>query len=133
LGERTLLELEARLLEPIRTALDKYLFAEQVKIRTLAGEAHEIALHGPGASDVVSQALDSAVNLAEPMTCATTRMIGQEIIVWRDDVCGVPGCFLIVPLSAARAMWMHLLTRFGPSDANLGKRPLRAIGWATFN
>src|SRR5205814_9277843 len=97
LAERALLELDARLLEPIRTALDKYLCAGQVKIRTRPGEAHEIALHGAGASDVLSQALDSAVNLAEPMTCATARMIGQEIIVWRDDVCGVPGCLLIVP------------------------------------
>src|SRR5436190_14222675 len=31
-GQRTLLEMDARLLDPIKSAFDKYLFAEQVKI-----------------------------------------------------------------------------------------------------
>src|SRR6185436_5576754 len=68
----------------------------------------------------------------DPMHCAALRLIGRDCIVWRDDPSGVPGFHLIVPTSAAQAIWDDLLTRFGASDS-LGKRALRPIGWAAFN
>src|SRR3954470_7241934 len=55
-GDRTLLELDARLLETVHQSLDRYLFAEQVKIASRLGELHEIALHGPGARAVLTAA-----------------------------------------------------------------------------
>src|SRR5829696_2799457 len=46
LGERTLLEMDARVVPTIKQAFDKYLFAEQVTMRSLIGVSHQIALHG---------------------------------------------------------------------------------------
>jgi folate-binding protein YgfZ len=98
--------------------------------------------------------LNPLAELGDVMSCASGRMIGQEIVVWRDDPCGVPGYHLVVPTGAARAIWDHLLIRgMGVSPVHLseatdrpapthgqdahatqlGKRALRPIGWAAFN
>jgi len=132
LGERTLLELEARLAPSVTSALDKYRFGEKVQIAGRLGEIHEIALHGPGAADIVRQSLDTPPELSVEMTCASARMLNHNVIVWRDDPCGVPGYHLFVPTSAARSIWMHLVTRFSTA-ADIGKRLLRPVGWAAYN
>jgi folate-binding protein YgfZ len=132
LGERTLLEVEVRLVPTVMAALEKYLFGEKVQIANRLGELHEIALYGPGAAAVVNQSLDTPIELSGPMTCAAARTQNQDVIVWRDDPCGVSGFHLIVPTAAARSIWMHLLTRFA-SGADVGKRPLRPVGWAALN
>src|SRR5205823_15022975 len=41
-GDRTLLEMDARLVEPVRAAFDKYLFAEQVTLFDRIGTLHQI-------------------------------------------------------------------------------------------
>jgi folate-binding protein YgfZ len=132
LGERTLLELDARLIPTVIETLDRYRFAEQVKFVSRVGELHEVALHGPGALEILTQSLDTTPSLGEPITAGAGRMIGHDVVIWRDDPCGVPGYHLIVPTTAAQAIWDHLLVKFGNSD-QLGKRALRPIGWAAFN
>jgi folate-binding protein YgfZ len=132
LGERTLLELDARLIHSVLETLDRYRFAEQVKFASRVGELHEITLHGPGARSIIEKALDTSAAIAEPITCGAGRIMGNDVIVWRDDPCGVLGFHLIVPTGSAHAIWDHLLIKFG-TDTQLGKRDLRAIGWATFN
>ena len=133
LGERTLLELDARLADSLLAMLERYRFAEQVTFTPRTGELHEIAVHGPGAAAVLSRVLDGSVELPpQPITCAAGRMIGHEVVVWRDEPCGVPGYFLILPTSAAAAVWGHLVATFGNIE-QLGRRDLRPIGWAAFN
>ncbi len=46
-GDRTLLEMDSRLIEPIRSAFEKYVFTEQVTLTSRLGQMHEIAIHGP--------------------------------------------------------------------------------------
>src|SRR5947207_4385141 len=58
LGDRTLLEIDARLTDTIRQTLERYLFAEQVKVASRLNDLHEIALHGPGALDILRHSLD---------------------------------------------------------------------------
>jgi folate-binding protein YgfZ len=125
-GDRTLLELDARPAASVAEALEKYRFAEQVKISSRVGELHEISLHGPGGAAILQ-----APELS-PGTSTTLQLFGHECIVWRDDVAGVPGHQVILPTAGARTIWMELLSRFGQSD-QIGKRPLRPIGWAAFN
>jgi folate-binding protein YgfZ len=125
-GDRTLLELDARLVKTVADAIEKYHFAEQVKIASRADDLHEIALHGPGGAAILG-----TPELA-PNASAAVNLFGHDCIVWRDDVAGVPGHHVIVPTDAARPIWMELLSRFGQSD-QIGKRQLRAIGWAAFN
>ncbi|MBC8108769.1 MAG: aminomethyl transferase family protein, partial [Anaerolineae bacterium] len=56
----------------------------------------------------------------------------REVITWRDDACGVPGFNLILDTERVREIWMRFITEFS-SSADIGKRPLRPIGWAAFN
>jgi len=155
LGERTLLEMDVRLVEPVRRTLDLYLFAEQVTMTSRVGGMHEIALHGPRALEVVRAALDdvpaeAGTAAAEERSCAIARMLGHDVVMWRDDIAAAPGLHLIVPTNAARSIWMHLLTTYGPSAphgvltvepaSGGGHSPaekayprLRPIGWAAFN
>jgi len=132
LGDRTLLELDARLIENVLGILDRYRFAEEVRFESRLGALHEIALHGPGAKAILEKSLHVMPAIAEPITCGAGRMIGQDLIVRRDDPCGVPGFHLILPAPSAVSVWDHLLVKFGGSD-KLGKRELRPIGWAAFN
>lgn len=137
LGDRTLLELDGRVIDTVKEALDKYQFTEEVSIRSLVGEAHEISMHGPGSVAVLAKLLDSGA-VPEVSRCSMARIIGSDGVVWRDDPCGVPGFFLIVPLDAAVAVWNHLIATFAAPNVSgaaidVGRRMLRPVGWAAFN
>jgi folate-binding protein YgfZ len=54
-----------------------------------------------------------------------------DVLVSRDDVCGVPGYFLITPAEAVRQLWMRILSKY--AEGEVGKRRLRPAGWAVFN
>ncbi len=129
-GDRTFLELEVRMVEPVRVALDKYLFAEKVDIRSRVGELHEMALHGPGAREL----LVSAGGFADlkPLESASAALFEIPVTIWRDDVTGAPGYQLIVATGDAARLWSSLVEKFGQAT-QLGKRLLRPIGWAAFN
>lgn len=130
LGERTLLEVDVRLADLLVKLFDRYLFAEQVKIVSLVGALHEIALHGPRVMEVLSA--ETGHQRIEAGECASLKIIGYDVTAWRDDVCGVPGLHLIVPSERASAIWEHLLTVHGREYA-VNKRLLRPVGWAAFN
>jgi folate-binding protein YgfZ len=125
-GDRTLIEMEMRLVEPVRAVLDKYLFGEQVKMVSRVGELHEIALHGPTAEQVLGVKLDV------PVQSTAAKLFDVDVVVWRDDPCGVPGYHVIVPTELARHVWMNLIAEFGSSREG-AKRLLRSVGWAAFN
>jgi folate-binding protein YgfZ len=125
LGERTLLEMDARLTATVRTELDKYLFGEKVQISDESEKLHEIALHGPGAETILSKVL-------QPMENCQTQLAATEVVMWRDDPAAVPGYHLIFPAESARAIWMHLVSQYAVAS-DIGKRALRPAGWAAFN
>lgn len=129
---RTLLEMDGRMVEPIRAMFDKYLFVEQVKMTPRIGALHEIALLGPGARAVLEEAAEPKVGELNPLGSARARIADAEVVVFRDDLAGVPGYCLLVEAPAARAVWMTLVSRFGES-ADPGRRALRPVGWAAFN
>jgi folate-binding protein YgfZ len=131
LGERTLLEMDARLIGAVRAALDKYLFSEQVTMVEQGGILHEIALYGPGAVEILNGA-GSPTPPQASLAVSQTELFGIPTIIWRDDPAGVPGYHLIIPTKSARAVWMNLLSQFGKSNET-GKRALRPAGWAAFN
>ncbi len=139
LGERTFLEMDARLVQPLARVLDKYLFAEQVKVTNRVGQLHEIALHGPSAAEVLG------VSLERPLQSAQVKLFDSDVIVWRDDPTGFPGYHVIVATESARTIWMNLISKWGGGAAAAAAataaappnqtrpRPLRPIGWAAFN
>ena len=131
-GDRTLLEMDARLVSTLRQAFEKYLFAEQVTLRELVGVAHEIALHGPGARHLLEMASGAPLPTLAQLASTKLNLFGIDVVVWRDDPTGTPGYHVILPIESAAVVWAELVARFGQSEA-LGKRPLRPIGWAAFN
>lgn len=114
-GERTLLLLDRRKVQPVMAALEKYRFAEQVKFADRSDELHQIALHGPK-SGLPEMQQDQSQEI---------DLFGVNTIGWRGDVAGSPGHHLIVPVDQARKVWMNLIARAEPK--------VRPIGWAAFN
>jgi folate-binding protein YgfZ len=132
LGDRTLLEMDGRMIEPVRQTFDKYLFAEQVKLAARTGELHEIALHGPRARDILNQLAKAPIDELPPLGSRSIQLFNVDMVIWRDDPAGVPGYHLIMPRTEARNLWMNMLARFADPDEP-GKRLLRPAGWAAFN
>jgi folate-binding protein YgfZ len=127
-GGRTLLEMDARMIPTIRAAFDKYLFVEQVKMTSRVGELHEIALLGPKSREILSEFAGGVLNDLPPLGSALMKMFDVDVVLYRDDPTGTPGYFLIIPATAARVIWMNLISNFGEA-----RRTLRPIGWAAFN
>ncbi len=113
-GDRALVELDADRVESVRSAFDKYLFAEQVKMRSMVGELHALFVTGPDATELVE---------------------ANQSIHFRDDICGVPGYVLLVPTSAAGEVWDHFTKgEAGAYEEDMRFRGrARPIGWAAFN
>ena len=132
LGDRTLLEMDGRLVGQMHGMLDKYLFAEQVKIEDRTASLHQIGLYGPGARDVLDTAIGQPWPALDPLASAAVKLFDVDAIVYRDDAAGSMGYVLIVPTESAKTVWMNLLSRFGIA-AETGKRSLRPVGWAAFN
>jgi folate-binding protein YgfZ len=126
------LEMDARMVEPIRKALDRYLFADQVKLIDRVGALHELALHGPGAPAVLDAAVGSHVVELPPLGSTQVVLFDTDVTVWRDDVCGAPGLHLLVPADRVGHVWSTFVVRFGELVAH-ARRPLRPVGWAAFN
>jgi folate-binding protein YgfZ len=114
----TWIETDARLIPMLAAALEKYRFAESVKFADRSAEYHEIAVHGP---DAVAPPV-GVPDLA-PMASATFATDAGPGFVWRDDPTGQPGYHIVIPVAAARAVWMNLIT-----SGNV-----RPTGWAAFN
>src|SRR5205809_1533081 len=54
LGDRTWLEMEEEKVETVQLAFEKYLFAEQVKMKSLVGGVHEFLVTGPRAQEAMA-------------------------------------------------------------------------------
>ena len=143
-GDRTWLEMDRRLIESTRAALEKYLFTEQVKFSPGDSGWHELALHGPQAATVLAAASGSdvtALTAMQPMESKSLSVLGVEAVVWRDDTVGAPGYGIILPTVKAADVWQGLITQYGPiprddTGATLQpyqRRPMRPVGWAAFN
>jgi len=114
LGERTWLEMEEEKVETVRSAFEKYLFAEQVKMKSMVGEVHEFFVTGPKAQEAITNV---------------------EATIFRDDICGAPGFLVIVPIGAAEETWNHFTQGLEREfEEDLRFRGLaRPCGWAAFN
>ena len=56
----------------------------------------------------------------------------MDAVVWRDDVCSVPGFHLVLETAAVERVWTGLLAQFHENQ-ELGRRRLWPCGWAAFN
>lgn len=132
LADHTLLETDARLVPNLLTTFERYRFAEQVTLISKVGSLHEIAIHGPGATDLLNGVTEPPLQELGPLNAVSTQLLGAEVTIWRDDPCGVPGYHILTAIADAPSLWNKLLDRFGASPT-LGKRALRPAGWAAYN
>ena len=127
LGERTWLEMDFRMIEPVRKALDAFLFGEDVKLSSLAGSLHEITLQGPKSAETLAEFAGSALPSLQLMESAQLGLFGQTAVVYRNDLAGASGFGIILPADGAAKVWSEL-------TAPRGEKPgLRQVGWAAFN
>lgn len=127
-ADRTFLEIDRRLLADVAQLLDRYLFADQVKITNRGADLQTIAVHGPGAADV----LGVVGGMDEQLSTRETTVEGRQAYVWRDDITRLPGYHLLLSRDDAAVVWQTLIAQHGQSP-ELGKRKLRPAGWAMFN
>ena len=139
-GDRTLLELDARVAEPVRQLLEKYLFAEKVTIEPAGDDPHLLFLTGPQVPGVLAEATGTPVAELPPLGSVSVSILGQPAIVYRDDICGVPGYMLLIPSTIAEAAWHYFADNPPPTngerrspDDMIFRGRARPIGWAAFN
>ena len=131
-GERMLLDMDARMAEPLRVAFDKFLFREQVKMTNRVGSLHTLSLHGPGSAQILNDVCATPTPELPQLGSSSTKMFNVDVVIWRDDVCAVPGFHLVIEDAATQKVWTSLCDRFAQSQ-ELGKRRLRPAGWAAYN
>jgi aminomethyltransferase len=130
--DRTLLEMDARLVEPVRAAFEKYLFGEQVKMTDRVEAIRQISIHGPQALSILRQAAGAEIAELVLLGSAEIRLYEVSATVWRDDPAAVTGYHLLIETDSVERVWTGLLGQFGQAT-ELGRRALRPAGWAAFN
>jgi len=134
-GESTWLEMDGRMVEPIRATLEKYIFSEQVTMVSRAEDLHEFFLTGPGI--VGNSELNALGSELASMGQLATRTCELGTI-FRDDVCGVPGFVLICAVGEAGRIWDFFTTEKPspqpePAEDLRFRGRARPVGWAAFN
>jgi folate-binding protein YgfZ len=137
--EALLLDTLAHDVAPLREALEKLHFSEDVVFTSQAGIHARIALHGPKAESALkalgllaaksNPTVVGSVGASTKNTAATTHAaawrasLGEtHAYVWRIEEFGVPGFALSVPIAHAANLWRSLVT--------FGARP---AGWFATN
>ncbi|HWE03519.1 MAG TPA: glycine cleavage T C-terminal barrel domain-containing protein [Tepidisphaeraceae bacterium] len=131
-GDRTWLDMDARLVDSTRQAFDKFLFRERVKMTSRVGDLHTLALHGPGTSKILGEVCDPPPGELEQVGSFATRLFDVDVVLWRDDACGVSGFHMVAESAKVGKIWDGLLARFFENQEP-GRRRLRPAGWAAFN
>ncbi len=129
LGDRIMLEMDARRVKVVADAFEKYIFRERVELRPRLGELHALMLMGPAATEHVSQELG-------PRGCGKTRFGDIEVVAFRDDLCGSPGYGLIAGKDELQSLWRHFTSPRGDAGGPEDRRfrgLARPAGWAMFN
>lgn len=133
LGNRCLLEMDARLIPTLIPALQKYIFSEQVTITAMLDSLHEFAIHGPTTPIILHEWLGISPP-ESPLSSSQSQINDIPIILWRDDITGAPGFNLIVSSNQAQSIWQLLLEKFSSAEEHQpAKRRLRPFGWAIYN
>lgn len=133
--DSTMLDMDARLIADFCGQLEKFVFAEDVKIRNAADELARLTLAGPNAAAVLRKITDARLELPTAPLSHVRRTAGRTpLTIFRNDQCGEVQYELIAPCGELVNLW-HILHEAGnghgePQDTGLN---LRAIGWSAFN
>jgi folate-binding protein YgfZ len=119
---RILLEIDALDAPATAGALARMIFAEDVRIEDRTRQTHRLALHGPGARDVLMRAGAAvAGGMDGPGSARETTIDGAPAVLFREDAAGEEGYELVLPASAAAGAYEVLAAHARPT------------GWHAFN
>jgi len=116
------------------TALNGFIFSEDVKIADVTSSSYRIAIHGPKALHLLEQAgatAEAIESLHASASCAQTTIASSSCLLARADSCGVCGVEIFVARANALDVWNALL---GVHDLlQGGQRRGRPCGWLAYN
>jgi folate-binding protein YgfZ len=138
--EATLVDLDVRLAPQFLETMEKYVFAEDVRLLDGSGQLGRLTLIGPQALTLLSKVVTDSQGLdtlSEPLR-HTQRQIGRATVtIFRNDLCGEEQYEMIVPRDQMMTLWQILHEagngHDGAPEDNPGSIHLRAIGWSAFN
>jgi folate-binding protein YgfZ len=139
--EATLVDLDWRLAPHFLEVMEKYVFAEDVRLLDGRGQLGRLTLLGPNAAALLAKVLDGGAaaldSLHEPLRHAQKTLGKSTVTLFRNDLAGEEQYELIVPRDQMVAIWQILHEagngHDGPPDEHDGGIHLRAIGWSAFN
>ncbi len=137
LPERLLIDCSGSVAATTATALNAFVFSEEVAINDLSQRDYRLALHGPEALHLLSLVGASAATLetleqgATKGACAADTLAAVPCVLVRHDTCGEVGVELIVARDQAATLWSALLGVHDLLDA--GRRRARPCGWHAYN
>jgi folate-binding protein YgfZ len=132
LADRTLLELDVLAAPGTAASLGKYIITEDVTIADLTDRTHRLSLHGPAAGSLLAAVADATDagsgdtlrGLAPGGVCECS-LAGASCLAWREDIAGVPGYEVLVPVEQAAGLYQTLLE--APGHAAM------PAGWLALN
>ncbi len=141
LNTHTIADLDILCAARSAASLSSFIFTEDVAIEDITQSTHRLALHGPGAIDLLAAVSQPASGpaLAELADGHATQLTirGHSILVDRQDATGEIGLELLVDLEAALPVYTALAERCAAlAQANAGGAILnrhRPAGWHAFN
>lgn len=131
LGEDTWIDLLRADVEPVTAALDRFIFAEDVRVEDRSADVHRIALHGRYADRALASLTGGAAAVPDDRHAARIVVAGTEVILFRNDSIGEPSFECIVPRDRAGAVWDALLA--APIPVRDRVRCPRPVGWFAWN
>lgn len=135
LADSTLFELDLLTAASTAGSLEAFVFSEDVRFEDASRSFHRLALHGPTAPALLAAVGATA---PEPGRAAAVTIAGLEVIVDRQDDTGDPGLHLLVPATAAVAVYDALISAgvddsAGQGTISRGAIRLKPAGWGAFN
>lgn len=132
LADRALIDVDVHQAAETAAALEQYLFAEDVQIRDATEDMHRIAVHGPNAAALISEATGGQNVALELGCCASLKIADVDVAMARRDQTGDPGLELFIAAADAPAVWQALLDAAEALNDELG-RFHRPVGWHAWN
>jgi len=123
LADALLVDTLAHDVAPVRDALEKLHFSEDVAFTSRVGTHARLMLAGPKAEGALKAlGLDAAATGAPAAACWRAALGDAHAEIWRVEEFGAPGFALSVPIAHAANLWRSLVT--------FGARP---AGWFATN
>ena len=124
--QQTWLDVDIHTAEPVITALDQYLFADDVQIENVTDQMHCLALHGPTTMQLLTSISETDPIELEPFQMRDLGIDAVAATAYRHDETGEVG----VPLWAPSG---DIETIYGKLTALEESAGLRTIGWLAYN